>query len=249
VNVALAAAVFAPAVAIGSFLNVVASRLPLRRPLSKPRSACMSCGTEIAARDNVPLLSYLVLRGRCRHCEARIPLRYPLVEAATGLLVVLCVLRFGLTAYGLTAAFFCAVLVVLSAIDIEHRIVPNRIVLPATGVVLAAQLLREPSLEWPLAALGASGFLFVAALAYPKGMGMGDVKLALLLGAMLGTTVAVALMTALIAALVPAIVLLVLHGQAARKMAIPFAPFLALGALVALFAGDAILEWYGGLGG
>lgn len=248
-NVALAAAVFAPAVAIGSFLNVVASRLPLRRPLSKPRSACMSCASEIAARDNVPLLSYLVLRGRCRHCDARIPLRYPLVEAATGLLVVLCVLRFGLTAYGLIAAFFCAVLVVISAIDVEHRIVPNRIVLPAAAIVLAAQVLREPSLEWPLAALGASGFLFLAALAHPKGMGMGDVKLALLLGAMLGTTVAVAMMTALVAALVPAVVLLALHGRAARKMAIPFAPFLAVGALVALFAGGAILEWYGGLGG
>jgi leader peptidase (prepilin peptidase)/N-methyltransferase len=249
VNVALAAVVFAPALAVGSFLNVVASRLPLHRPLSRPRSACMSCSTEIAARDNVPLVSYLLLRGRCRHCDARIPLRYPLVEAATALLVVACVLRFGLTAYGLTAAFFCAVLVVLSAIDLEHRIVPNRIVLPATAVVLVAQMLREPSLEWLLAALGAATFLFVAALAYPKGMGMGDVKLALLLGAMLGTSVAVAMMVALVSALVPSLVLFALHGRAARKMAIPFAPFLALGALVALFAGDSIMEWYVGLSG
>jgi leader peptidase (prepilin peptidase)/N-methyltransferase len=249
VNLALAAVVFAPAVAVGSFLNVVASRVPLRRPLTRPRSACMSCGAEIAARDNVPIVSYLVLRGRCRYCRAPIPLRYPLVEAATGLLVVACVLRFGLTAYGLTAAFYCAVLVVLSAIDVEHRIVPNRIVLPAAGIVLAAQLLREPSLEWPLAALGAAGFLFAAALAYPKGMGMGDVKLALLLGAMLGVDVVVAMMVALVSALVPSLVLFALHGSAARKMAIPFAPFLALGGVVALFAGGEILDWYTGLTG
>ena len=248
-DVALAAVVAAPALAVGSFLNVVASRLPLQRPLSRPRSACMSCGTEIGARDNVPLVSYALLRGRCRHCGMHIPARYPLVEAATALLAAACILVFGLNAYGLTAAFFCAVLVVISAIDIEHRIVPNRIVLPAAAVVLAAQLLREPSLEWPLAALGASTGLFLVALAYPRGMGMGDVKLALLLGAMLGVDVVVALMAGMLAALVPAVVLLARHGSAARKLAIPFAPFLALGALVALFAGDAILRWYGGLGG
>jgi leader peptidase (prepilin peptidase)/N-methyltransferase len=248
-ELALAAMVFAPAVAIGSFLNVVASRVPLRRPLSKPRSACMGCGSAIAARDNVPLLSYVLLRGRCRRCAAPIPLRYPLVEAATGLLVVACVLRFGLTPHGLTAAFFCAVLVVLAAIDIEHRIVPNRIVLPAAAVVLAAQLAREPGLEWLLAALGAAGFLFVAALAYPRGMGMGDVKLALLLGSMLGVEVVVAMAVALVSALVPAAVLFALHGSKARKLAIPFAPFLALGGVVALFAGEAILGWYVGLSG
>lgn len=248
-DVALAAVVAAPALAVGSFLNVVASRLPLRRPLARPRSACMSCGTEIAARDNVPLVSYALLRGRCRRCRARIPARYPLVEAGTAVLAAACVLAFGLTAYGLTAAAFCAVLVVISAIDVEHRIVPNRIVIPAAGAVLAAQLVREPSLEWPLAALGASTGLFLVALAYPRGMGMGDVKLALLLGAMLGVDVVVALMAGMLAALVPAVVLLARHGGAARKMAIPFAPFLALGAVVALFAGDAILRWYGGLGG
>ena len=247
-NAALAAAVLAPAVAVGSFLNVVASRLPLRRPLSRPRSACMSCGAQIAARDNVPLLSYALLRGRCRSCGVRIPLRYPLVEAATGALVAACVLVFGPTPYGVTAAAFCAVLVVLSAIDIEHRIVPNRIVLPAAVAVLAAQLVREPSLEWPLAALGAAGFLLAAALAYPKGMGMGDVKLALLLGAMLGLQVTVAIAAALVAALVPSLVLFARHGRSARRMAIPFAPFLALGALVALFAGDGIWSWYVGLG-
>lgn len=207
----------------------------------------MSCGTEIAARDNVPLLSYALLRGRCRHCDARIPLRYPLVELSTALLIVACVLRFGLTFYTLIAAFFCVVLVVLSAIDLEHRIVPNRIVLPAAAIVLAAQLLREPSLEWPLAALGAAGGLFLVALAYPKGLGMGDVKLALLLGAMLGRNVFAALFIGFLAGLVPSLVLFARHGRQARKMAIPLVPFLALGAVIALFWGNDLVGGYADL--
>jgi leader peptidase (prepilin peptidase)/N-methyltransferase len=247
VSVALAAVFAAPGLAVGSFLNVLASRLPLRRSLVKPASACMSCETPIAKRDNIPVLSYVLLRGRCRACGAHIPLRYPLVELVTALLVAGCGLRFGLSAYAVLAACFCIVLVAISAIDIEHRIVPNRIVVPAAAVALAAQLVRAPSVEWPLGALAASLFLFVAALAYPRGMGMGDVKLALLLGAFLGRTVAVALMVGLLAALVPAIFLLATRGAAARKTAIPFAPFLALGAVVALFAGHDLLEWYLGL--
>jgi leader peptidase (prepilin peptidase)/N-methyltransferase len=247
VNVALAAAFAAPGLAVGSFLNVVAARLPLHRSLAQPRSACMSCGTEIASRDNIPLLSYLVLRGRCRHCKVRISARYPAVELATALLVGGCALRFGLTAYALLAAGFCVVLVVISAIDLEHRIIPNRIVVPAAAIVLVAQEIRAPSVEWPLAAFAAALFLFVAAVAYPKGMGMGDVKLAFLLGAMLGRTVGVALMVGLLAALVPSFVLLAKYGRAARGMGIPLGPFLAFGAVVALFAGHTILAWYFGL--
>ncbi len=246
-SIAVAAAVAAPGLAVGSFLNVVAARLPLRRSIVKPRSACMSCGTEIAARDNVPLFSYLVLRGRCRHCSARISPRYPAVELATGLLVGGCALRFGLTAYAALAAGFCITLVVISAIDLEHRIIPNRLVVPAAAIVLVAHLVLVPSLEWPLAALAASLFLFVAAVAYPRGMGMGDVKLALLLGAMLGRTVAVALMIGFVAALAPSVVLVAKHGRVARRIGIPLAPFLAFGAVVALFAGHTILEWYLGL--
>ena len=158
----------------------------------------------IAARDNIPLVSYALLRGRCRHCAAPIPVRYPIVELVTALLVAACVLRYGATAEALLAAAFCAVLVAVAAIDAEHRIVPNRIVLPGAAVFLVARLLLEPSLQWPLAALAASGALLAVALAYPAGLGMGDVKLALLLGAALGATVAVALMVGLLAALVPA---------------------------------------------
>jgi len=247
---AVAALFAAPGLAIGSFLNVVASRVPLRRSLVKPASACMSCGVEIGARDNVPVLSYLLLRGRCRNCGVHIPARYPAVELVTGLLVAACGLRFGLTPYAGVAAAFCIVLVAISAIDIEHRIVPNRIVLPAAALALVVQVVREPSIEWPVAALGAALFLFVAALAYPRGMGMGDVKLALLLGAVLGWTVAAGMMIGLLAALVPALVLAATRGiSVTRKTAIPFAPFLAFGAVVALFAGRWLLDWYVGLTG
>ena len=243
-NIAAAAFVVAPALALGSFLNVVAYRVPARRSLVRPRSACGSCGLEIAARDNVPVLSYLLLRGCCRHCTAPISAVYPLVEALTAALAVACVVAFGLTAYALLAFGFCAVLVTLSVIDVRHRIVPNRIVLPAAAVVLVAHTLIDPSVEWVAGALGASGVLFLAALAYPKGLGMGDVKLALLLGAMLGATVSVALFLGFLASLVPAVVLFARHGAAARKMGVPLVPFLAFGSLVALFFGERLLDGY-----
>jgi leader peptidase (prepilin peptidase) / N-methyltransferase len=244
VDAALAAVFLAPGLALGSFLNVVAARVPLRRSVVKPRSSCMTCGTEIAWYDNVPVVSWILLRGRCRSCAAPIAWRYPAVELVTALLVAGCVWKFGLTADALVAAFFCAALVAVSATDLEHRIVPNRIVVPAAAIVLVAQTVLHPSVEWLAGALGASGFLFLSALAYPKGMGMGDVKLALLLGAMLGRYVPVALLVGMLAALVPSFVLLARHGSRARKMGIPFAPFLALGGVVGLFAGGAILDAY-----
>jgi leader peptidase (prepilin peptidase) / N-methyltransferase len=244
VAAALAVLAFVPGLALGSFLNVVAARVPLRRSVVSPPSACMACETPIAWYDNIPILSWVLLRGRCRSCGASIPWKYPLVELLTGLLIGACVLAFGLTAYAAVAAFFCAALVAVSVTDLERRIIPNRIVLPAAAIVLAGQTLLEPSPEWAIAALGASLFFFLAALAYPAGMGMGDVKLALLLGAMLGRTVPVAMMIAMIAALVPSIFLLVRHGSAARKMGIPFGPFLALGGIVTLFAGEYLLDLY-----
>jgi leader peptidase (prepilin peptidase) / N-methyltransferase len=248
-DVALAAFVFAPALALGSFLNVVAARLPERRSLVHPRSACVACGAEIAWYDNLPLVSYVVLRGRCRSCCAKIGWRYPAVELATALLVAGCFLRFGFSGEAFVAAYFCAALVVLSAIDAERRILPDLIVLPSWGIVLAAQIALAPerAAEWILASLGASLFLFLALLAYPKGMGMGDVKLALLLGAALGKSVAVGMMIGMVAALLYSTVLFARHGLGARKMAIPFGPFLAFGAIVALFAGERLLDAYLGL--
>ena len=246
-NVALAAAVFAPALAVGSFLNVVAARVPLRRSIVHPGSACMSCGSEIAWYDNIPVVSYVVLRGRCRSCGERFSWRYPAVELATGLLVAGCILAFGATPDAAVAAVFCGVLVAVSATDLEHRIIPNRIVLPATAAVLVAQTALHPSVEWTLGAIGAGGFLLLAALVHPAGMGMGDVKLALLLGAMLGRSVGLALMVGLVSALVPSAVLFARHGRAARKMAIPLGPFLALGGVVGLFWGERLLDAYFGL--
>ena len=243
-DVALGMLAFWPALALGSFVNVVAARVPLRRSVVHPRSACMSCDSELAWYDNVPVLSYLVLRGRCRSCGKGISLLYPAVELATAGLVAACFLVFGLSGKAVVSAFFCAVLVAITATDITHRIVPNRIVLPAAVVVLIAQTALFPSPEWTLGAVGAAGFLLVAAIAYPAGMGMGDVKLALLLGAMLGRLVGVGLMLGMFAALVPSAVLFARHGAAARKMGIPFAPFLAFGSVVALFVGKPLLDAY-----
>jgi leader peptidase (prepilin peptidase)/N-methyltransferase len=204
----------------------------------------MSCGDQIAWYDNVPVASWLVLRGRCRNCSAGISWRYPAVELSTGLLVAAFLWKFGLTWDAAIASFFCAVLVVLSSIDLERRIVPNKIVLPAAAIVLVAQTVVHPSVEWLASGVGASLFLFLAALAYPRGMGMGDVKLALLIGFGVGRTVPIALFLGMVAALVPSAVLFARHGAAARKMAIPFAPFLAIGALVALFWGEQLLHAY-----
>jgi leader peptidase (prepilin peptidase)/N-methyltransferase len=245
-NVAAALFVFAPALALGSFLNVVAARLPERRSLVKPRSACGSCGHEIAWHDNVPIVSYLVLRGRCRSCGARFGIRYLLVELATAVLIAGSFLEFGVSAEAVVASFFCAVLVVLSAIDAERRILPDLITLPSFAIVLAAQIAVDPgrAVEYAGSALGASLFLFLALVAYPRGMGMGDVKLALLLGAMLGKTVSVGMMLGMLSAMVVGIALMTRHGAAARKLAIPFGPFLAFGSLIALFWGQAILDRY-----
>jgi leader peptidase (prepilin peptidase)/N-methyltransferase len=244
VGLAVAGIAFFPALAVGSFLNVVAARVPLKRSVVSPGSACMSCATEIAWYDNIPVVSWLLLRGRCRNCGTGISWRYPAVELLTALLVAACFWKFGAGWDAAIASFFCAVLVVLSAIDIDRRIVPNKIVLPAAAIVLVAQTVVHPSIEWLAAGFGASLFLFLAALAYPRGMGMGDVKLALLLGFAVGWTVPVALFAGMIAALVPSAVLFARHGAKARKMAIPFAPFLALGGVLALFAGRPVLDWY-----
>ena len=225
-DAALALVVFAPALALGSFLNVVAARLPEGRSLVRPRSACGSCGAEIAWSDNIPVVSYF--------------------EIATALLVAACFWHFGLTGEAVVGASFCAALVVLSAIDAERRILPDLIVLPSFVIVLTANMILAPDRwkEWLGASLGASLFLFLALVAYPRGMGMGDVKLALLLGAGLGWPVSVGLMIGMVSALVASSVLFARYGLAARKMAIPFGPFLAFGAIVALFVGQQLLDAY-----
>lgn len=243
----LVALLVAPfALALASFLNVLVSRVPEGRSLMRPASACQTCATPIAWRDNVPVLSYLWLRGRCRTCQAPIGARYLWVELIGAAAITACVARFGITPRGVGFGLLLGVLVALSAIDIERRILPNRIVLPLLAAVVIGQFAIAPdrALEWGLAALGASGYLFLALLAYPAGMGMGDVKLAAVLGAALGASVAVALLVGMLAAIALGAVLFLRHGAAARRMAIPFGPFLAIGAAAAVFWGDPIVSAY-----
>lgn len=231
----------------GSFLNVVAYRLPRRESLVKPRSRCTVCGAPVRPYDNVPVLSWLLLRGHCRDCSAPISPRYPLVEAATGLLCVGAVLSKD-TAAGIALSVVLILLLVPAAlIDLEHRIIPNR--LTAVGALLALALggALDPSGELTrlIAGAAAGGFLLLAALAYPKGMGMGDVKLAGVMGLFLGSAVAPAMLIALLCGVLGGAAIVAREGApAGRKTAVPFGPFLALGGIVAIFAGQPIVSWY-----
>ena len=155
---------------------------------------------------------------------------------------------FGFTLEAAAAALFCWVLVVVTRTDFETRLIPDKIILPAAVVVLALRTIDDPSVEWILSALGAGLVLFLIVLIYPRGLGMGDVKLSAFLGAGLGINVVVAMFVGFFVAFVPALVLFVRHGRDARKESIPLGPFLALGGVVALFFGDAILDWYRELG-
>jgi leader peptidase (prepilin peptidase)/N-methyltransferase len=245
---------------IGSFLNVVAYRLPRGESLVTPASRCTTCGEAVKPWDNVPVLSWLMLRGRCRGCGERISAHYPLVELMTGLvfaavvlvngldteLVALSVLAFGLTADGLVAAAFCVVLVAVSVIDLEHRIIPNRIVVPMAvyGVVATAAVKTDFLPEALIAGAAAFTFMLVIALAHPKGMGMGDVKLAGVMGVFLGLSVAPALLLGFLSGSLVGVAVMMKHGAAGRKRGVPFAPFLALGGLVALLVGPDLVALY-----
>jgi leader peptidase (prepilin peptidase)/N-methyltransferase len=197
----------------------------------------MSCSAPIAWYDNVPIVSYLVLRGRCRRCQVRISPLYPTVEIVTAVLVAASIWHFGPTAYGALAAGFCVVLVALAAIDARHGVVPDRIVLPAAASALVLHTLLDPTPEWAIASFGAAGFFLAADLVYPSGVGLGDVKFTLLLGAMLGSSVILAIVLGFLLALLPSLALVARHGKEARKMAVPIVPFLALGAVVTVFFG------------
>jgi leader peptidase (prepilin peptidase) / N-methyltransferase len=231
----------------GSFLNVVVYRLPRRESLVRPASRCPHCSTPIKPYDNIPLLSWLVLRGRCRGCSESIPWRYPLVEALTAALCVAAVLVGSSTATIVLNVVFILLLVPIALIDLEHRIIPNK--LTGVGAVLALALgtALDPAGEPTrlIAGAAAGGFLLVAALAYPGGMGMGDVKLAGVMGLFLGAAVAPAILIALLAGVGVGMVIVARKGaRAGRKTAVPFGPFLALGGIVAVFAGQPIVNWY-----
>jgi leader peptidase (prepilin peptidase)/N-methyltransferase len=243
----MAFALFAPfGLLIGSFLNVVAYRLPRGESLVTPRSRCTTCGTEVRSIDNVPLLSWLFLRGRCRHCSSQISARYPLVELLTAVVFGVVVLARGVNDDLALYLPFAAMLIAVANIDIEHHIVPNRILAPMAVWAVAAAAVVDPHKLPELLIAGASAFAFLllAALIHPAGMGMGDVKLAGVMGLYLGASVAPAMLVAFLAGSLLGIGMLLRHGADARKRGVPFAPFLAVGGLVALLAGPELIDLY-----
>jgi leader peptidase (prepilin peptidase) / N-methyltransferase len=231
---------------VGSFLNVVVHRLPRGESLLRPRSRCVGCGVQIAAYDNVPVVSWLALRGSCRHCGEPISARYPLIEALTGVAFAAVAAVAGVDPELWLELPFAALMIAVAAIDLEHRIVPNRLLAPAAvWAVVAWAVVDLDFLPEALAAgAGAFTFLLLAALAYPAGMGMGDVKLAGTMGLYLGLSVIPALAVAFLAGSIVGIAIVVRDGRDARKTGVPFAPFLALGGLVGLLAGDELISLY-----
>jgi leader peptidase (prepilin peptidase)/N-methyltransferase len=232
---------------LGSFLNVVAYRLPRGESLSMPASHCPACNTPIKPYDNIPVVSWIALGGRCRSCKTTIPWRYPLVELGTALLMALTVLVLGPDSDVWLGLAFVLLLVPVTVIDLDHRIIPNKLMLLGTVVALGILALTAPESipEHLIAGTAAGGFLLIAAIARPGGMGMGDVKLAFVMGLFLGREVGAAILVALVAgSLVGGVIMTRKGARDGRKTAIPFGPFLALGGLVALLAGEPIVDWY-----
>jgi leader peptidase (prepilin peptidase)/N-methyltransferase len=234
--------------AFGSFATVVAHRIPRGESIVMGRSRCPGCGATIAAYDNVPVISWLLLRGRCRRCGERISPRYPLTEIAMAGLFAATTLILGTDDAGELALglVLCALLVTVTLTDIERRVIPNTVLLVGAVIGLAIAAATDPSglAERAIAAAAAGGFLFLVALAYPRGMGMGDVKLVAVLGLYLGRAVAPAVLIGFAAGALVGLALIARRGVAARKQAVPFGPFLALGAVVGLWFGDSIVSWY-----
>ena len=247
---AAAAIAFLGGLLAGSFVTVVAHRVPRGESIVGPRSRCPACGAQIAAYDNVPVLSWALLRGRARCCGAAISPRYPLAELALGALYAATVLVLWdeptQLAFGLV---FVTTLMAITLTDLERRIIPNKILIVAAVLGIAIAAIGDPGSlpERAIAAVAAGGLLFAAALAYPRGMGMGDVKLAAVMGIFLGRNVGPAILVALLAGSGVGLALIARHGAAARKRAIPFGPFLALGGVVGLLAGEPLVEWYLGM--
>ncbi len=243
---------FAMGAAMGSFGNVLIHRLPLGQSIVSPGSRCPACGRSIRWFDNIPILSYLFLRARCRSCGTPISLRYPLVEALTGVLFAAVVWRFGVQPATIPMALFVWSLVVITFIDLDHRIIPDVLSLPGVAVGLGISLLPGfPGLLDSLVGIVAgAGSLFLVLFAYEKvmgeeGMGMGDVKLLAMIGAFLGwqalpVTILVSSLTGSLVGIVYARV----RGEPVRKFPVPFGPFLALGALVHIFFGVELITWY-----
>jgi len=236
---------------IGSFLNVCIYRIPAALSIVHPGSSCPRCKTMIPFYDNIPIFSYLLLMGKCRHCEAPIAIRYPFVELLGGLFAVACVLSFGPTLHGLVVFAFIATLIVVTFIDLDHRIIPDTISLPGIPLFFLGAL-AVPTVTWQASAIGivaGGGSLFIVAWVYQfmtrrEGMGGGDIKLLAMIGAMIGWQGI--LFTLFAASAIGTIVglLAMIRSGKGMKLAIPFGPFLAMGAIIYLFCGEALISWY-----
>lgn len=244
-NVALSGLAFITGAVIGSFLNVVIYRLPVGKSIISPSSYCPECEAPIKPWHNVPILSYFILRGRCRSCGAEIPLRYPLIETISAISFLIIFLSKGLETRAIYLYLLFPFLIAASAIDIEHRKIPNNLLLPV--LVFAVSLMAITNFDrWKeiiISAFAAALFLLLVALVRPGGMGMGDVKFIFVLGIFLGKFVFEALALGILVAGVTSIVLL-LTARKGRKEAIPFGPYLALGAGISALWGEAIWLWY-----
>ena len=233
-------------IAMGSFFTVLTYRWPREESLVTPRSHCTTCDHQLHWYENIPVVSWLALGRRCASCREPISWRYPALELVTGLLAAGSILAFGANWGGLAVMVMAVALVPVVVIDFEHQLIPNIVVLPAAALALAFAILDDPSRWWvPVtAAAGAAGFLGVLWLIHPKGMGVGDIKLALLLGAALGTSVIPAFFIAFFAGSVLGVALIARSGMAARKTKVPFGVFLAAGALLALWWGPSLITLY-----
>lgn len=230
---------------IGSFLNVIIYRIPLNKSISKPSSSCPVCNHKIRFYDNIPLFSYLFLKGRCRDCRTKIPPRYPLVEALTAFLFVFSYYFSGLSFEMMLSIILISALIIVSFTDIEHGIIPNVVVLPFTAIGLIINSIFIPQKWWVILAFAFGAFLFmlIISLVYPKGMGMGDVKLSLMAGSFLVEKIIPGLFIGFLAGSIYGIIMIILKKKKFRQT-IPFGPFISSGCVIALFFGGKIINWY-----
>ncbi len=243
-EILLYAGFFICGLVIGSFLEVVIFRVPRKLSIVKPGSYCPNCKNKIAFYDNIPLISFLILKGRCRNCKTKISLSTFMIEILTGLLFALSFLFFGLSIQAFSGIVLCSVLIAISFIDIEFRIIPNLIVLPFTLVGLALSIFLGLDRWWlPLAfCAGAFTFMLIIHLIYPRGMGMGDVKLSLMIGAFLVKNVIAGLFLGFLIGAIFGLAVIIKKRK--MRQTIPFGPFISIGSIIALFWGDNILKWY-----